>query len=142
MGKLLDLITPGEVLQEEFFNPLNINQTQLANNISVSPSKVKDIIDNKQPITANIALRLAKYFNISPEFWMNLQSHYDIEFNVEIVDASGTNTSQNKGTSYKRLLCVAFDLAVLITYSSKNFFHFVYHDGILEGLDNRKKLNF
>lgn len=64
----------------------------------------------------------------------------NIEFRAEIVDASGTNTSQNKGTSYKRLLCAAFDLAVLIVHANQGFFHFVYHDGILEGLDNRKKV--
>jgi len=61
------------------------------------------------------------------------------EFNAELVDSSGISTSQSKGTSYKRLLCVAFDLSLLMVHSEENFFHFAYHDGILEGLDNRKK---
>jgi len=63
----------------------------------------------------------------------------NLEFEAEITK-TGLVSSQSKGTSYKRLLCAAFDLAVLITYSGQPFFHFVYHDGILEGLDARKKI--
>lgn len=71
---------------------------------------------------------------------ITINKENNIEFNAEILDASGTNTSQNKGTSYRRILCAAFDIALLIVYSTKSFFHFVYHDGLLEGLDNRKKI--
>ena len=51
-------------------------------------------------------------------------------------------TSEGKGTSYKKLLCAAFDIAVLKSFATESFYRFVYHDGILEGLDNRKKVQF
>lgn len=68
----------------------------------------------------------------------------NIDFSADIVHDEKTMeiTSESKGTTYKKLLCAAFDLAVLKNYSQKSFFRFVYHDGLLEGLDNRKKNNF
>jgi len=67
----------------------------------------------------------------------------NVEYHAEIQQDNEIDiTSESKGTSYKKLLCVAFDLAVLMEYSSKRFYHFVYHDGVFEGLDNRKKVNF
>lgn len=67
----------------------------------------------------------------------------NIDFKAEIID-SETNYKGNKadGTTYKKLMCAAFDLAILATYSSKRYFHFVYHDGIFDGLDDRQKNNF
>jgi len=67
----------------------------------------------------------------------NIEFHADIQNpeNMEI-------TAEAYGTTYKKLMCMAFDLAVLITYSKRSFYRFVYHDGALEGLDNRKKINF
>lgn len=64
---------------------------------------------------------------------------HNIQFEAEIIGPEGFKTSQNKGASYKKLLCVAFDLAVLSTYEGQGFYHFVYHDGIFEALDDRKK---
>ena len=68
----------------------------------------------------------------------------NLEFNADIVKDEKTleTTSEGEGTSWKKILCVAFDLAVLRAYCDKEFFRFVYHDGVLEGLDNRKKKNF
>lgn len=66
----------------------------------------------------------------------------NVEFHAEISNLNDELTSQGNGNTYKKILCACFDLAVLICYSSKSFYKFVYHDGILESLDNRKKLNY
>ncbi len=79
MTKLLDLITPGEVLEEEFMKPLNISQNRLARDLDVPPSRVHAIVHGKRAITTDMALRLSKYFKTSVELWINLQSHYDLE---------------------------------------------------------------
>lgn len=72
-------IHPGEILKEEFLIPLGLNQTQLAKYIKVSPRRINEIILKKRAITANTALRLAKYFDMSPKFWLGLQQDYDLE---------------------------------------------------------------
>ena len=72
-------IHPGEILKEEFLIPLGLNQTQLAKHIEVPPRRINEIILEKRAITANTALRLAKYFNVSPKFWLGLQQDYDLE---------------------------------------------------------------
>jgi antitoxin HigA-1 len=77
--KTLQAIHPGEILFEEFLKPLEISQYRLAKDISVPPRRINEIVHGKRSITADTALRLARYFNTSPEFWMNLQSHYDLE---------------------------------------------------------------
>lgn len=79
MTKLLDLVIPGEVLAEEFMKPLNISQNQLARDLDVPPSRIHAIIHGRRSITADMALRLGKYFKTSAEMWINLQSHYDLE---------------------------------------------------------------
>ena len=67
----------------------------------------------------------------------------NIEFHADVQDPERMEvTAEGYGTTYKKFLCMAFDLAVLITYSSRSFYRFVYHDGALEGLDDRKKINF
>lgn len=80
MHQLFDLVTPGEVLEEEFMKPLNISQNQLARDIDVPPSRIHAIVHGKRSITADMALRLGKYFQTSAKLWINLQSHYDLEF--------------------------------------------------------------
>lgn len=77
--KLLDPIPPGEILLEEFLKPMGISQNQLARDLDVTVSRVAGIIAGKRAITADTALRLASYFSMSAEFWINLQSHYDLE---------------------------------------------------------------
>lgn len=79
MHQLLTLVTPGEVLEEEFMKPLNISQNQLARDIDVPPSRIHAIVHGRRSITADMALRLGKYFQTSAQMWINLQSHYDLE---------------------------------------------------------------
>src|ERR1041385_2014168 len=79
MAGKLKPIAPGEILLEEFLKPLGISQSKLARDISVSVGRVNDIVQGKRAITPDTALRLSVYFNMTPEFWMNLQSHYDLK---------------------------------------------------------------
>ena len=72
-------IHPGEVLYEEFLKPMGISQYRLAKDICVSARRINEIVHGTRSVSANTALRLAKYFGISPQFWLNLQAHYDIE---------------------------------------------------------------
>lgn len=76
--KLLELIHPGEILYEEFMRPLGISINGLARDIDVPPNRISEIINGKRTITADTALRLGKYFNVSPEIWLGLQADYDI----------------------------------------------------------------
>lgn len=76
---LLTPIHPGEILLEEFLSPMQISQYRLAKDIKVDPRRINEIVHGKRAITADTAFRLGVYFGISPEFWMNLQSHYDLE---------------------------------------------------------------
>ena len=76
--KLLDPIPPGEILLEEFMRPLEISINALARDINVPPNRIGAIVNGKRSITADTALRLGKYFGVSPELWLDLQSDYDI----------------------------------------------------------------
>ena len=78
-SKLLANITPGEILDEEFLQPMGITPYRLAKDISVPPRRINEIVNGQRAITADTALRLGRYFSVSPEFWLNLQSHYDLE---------------------------------------------------------------
>jgi len=72
-------VTPGEILKEEFLAEYGLSQNQLAKAIGISPNRIAEIIGNRRRITADTALRLSLYFGNSPEFWMNLQTHYDLK---------------------------------------------------------------
>jgi addiction module HigA family antidote len=74
---------PGEVLLEEFLQPMEISQNQLALSIKVPPRRINEIVLGKRKITADTALRLAKYFNMSPEFWLGLQMDYDLDIALD-----------------------------------------------------------
>ncbi|MGP1679875.1 MAG: HigA family addiction module antitoxin [Burkholderiales bacterium] len=76
--KLLDPIPPGEILQEEFMKPLGVSINALAREIAVPPNRISEIVSGKRAITADTALRLGKYFGVSPEIWLGLQADYDI----------------------------------------------------------------
>jgi len=78
-SKLLANITPGEILEEEFLVPMGITQYRLAKDISVPPRRINEIVKGQRAITADTALRLGRYFGVSPQFWLNLQTHYDLE---------------------------------------------------------------
>lgn len=76
--KLLS-IHPGEVLLEEFLKPINLSQNKLALAICVPARRINEIVQGKRRITADIALRLGLYFNMSPQFWLGLQMDYDLD---------------------------------------------------------------
>lgn len=76
--KLLPLIHPGEILFEEFMKPLELSINRLARELLVPPGRVSAIVNGKRSITADTALRLGKYFGVSPELWMGLQADYDL----------------------------------------------------------------
>jgi len=79
MGGKMKPITPGEVLLEEFLKPLGLSQTALSRDIGVPPRRINEIVLGKRSITADTALRLGRYFGMSPQFWLNLQTRYDLE---------------------------------------------------------------
>lgn len=79
MAKKLSPIHPGEILFEEFLKPFEMSQYRLAMDINVSPRRINEIVHGERAITADTALRLARYFGVSPQFWMNLQGRYDLE---------------------------------------------------------------
>jgi addiction module HigA family antidote len=72
-------IHPGEILLEEFLEPMGISQYRLSKDISVPPRRINEIVLGKRAITADTALRLARYFDTTEQFWLNLQSHHDLE---------------------------------------------------------------
>lgn len=77
--KKLPPVHPGEILLEEFLLPMEISQYRLAKDTSVSPRRINEIVHGQRAITADTALRLARYFGTSERFWLNLQTGYDLE---------------------------------------------------------------
>ncbi len=80
MDEKLNPVHPGEVLFEEFLKPMSLSQNRLSLEIGVHPRRINEIVLGKRRVTADTALRLARYFGTSPEFWMGLQNDYDLEF--------------------------------------------------------------
>jgi antitoxin HigA-1 len=76
---ILEPIHPGEVLLEEYLTPLKISQNRLARDLGVPAQRINEIIKHKRSISIDTALRLSKYFKTTPQFWLNLQMHYDLE---------------------------------------------------------------
>jgi len=70
---------PGEVLSEEFLKPMGLSQNRMALDIGVPPRRINEIVLGKRRITADTALRLGRYFNMSPQFWLGLQMDYDLD---------------------------------------------------------------
>ena len=79
-------ITPGEILEEEFLSPMELSQYRLAKEIHVSPRRINEIVKGKRAITADTALRLGRYFGTTAQFWLNLQSSYELECARETVE--------------------------------------------------------
>lgn len=79
MGDKLNPIHPGEVLLEEFLKPMGLSQNRLALHIGVHARRINEIVLGKRAVTANTALRLARYFGTSPQFWLGLQADYDLD---------------------------------------------------------------
>ena len=84
--KQLPTIHPGEILMEEFLEPMGISQYRLAKDISVSPRRINEIVHGKRAITADTALRLGRFFGMSPQFWLNLQTRYDLEVTEDLLE--------------------------------------------------------
>lgn len=78
-NKLLGNITPGEILEEDFLKPMGLSQYRLAKDIGVPARRINEIVKGERAITADTALRLGRFFKMSAQFWLNLQSHYDLE---------------------------------------------------------------
>ena len=83
--KIMPPVHPGEVLTKEFLEPMGITQYRLAKDISVVPRRINEIVHGKRAITADTALRLARYFGTSERFWLNLQTRYDMELQKDIL---------------------------------------------------------
>lgn len=81
--KKLHIPHPGEILNEEFMKPLNLSQYRVAKDIGVPPRRINEIVHGKRAMSADTALRLGRYFNMSTDFWLNLQNHYDVEIAKE-----------------------------------------------------------
>ena len=84
-NKKLDPIHPGDILLLEFLKPMKLSQNQLARDIGVPPRRINEIVLGKRRITADTALRLARYFNMSAEFWLGLQMDYDLDMETDRV---------------------------------------------------------
>ncbi len=85
-NKKLPPIHPGEILMEEFLEPMGISQFRLAKDISVPPRRINEIVHGKRSITADTALRLGRFFSLSPQFWLNLQTHHDLEVTEDLLE--------------------------------------------------------
>lgn len=84
--KKLPAIHPGEILREEFLEPMGISQYRLAKDISVPPRRINEIVHGKRSITADTALRLGRFFSMSAQFWLNLQTRYDLEVTEDLLE--------------------------------------------------------
>lgn len=78
-GQTLDPIPPGEILRFEFMEPLGLSQNQLARDLDVPVARISELVHGRRSITADTALRLEKYFGVAAQFWLNLQSRYDLK---------------------------------------------------------------
>jgi addiction module HigA family antidote len=85
-AKKIAPVHPGEILFEEFLKPLEVSQYRLAKDINVPPRRINEIVQGKRSISADTALRLARYFGLSERFWLNLQSRYDLEVEKDKLD--------------------------------------------------------
>ena len=81
----LEPISPGEILQKEFLEPMNVTAYRLAKEVHIPQSRISDIISGKRGITADTAMRFAIYFGTTPQFWLNIQNQYDLD----VLKASG-----------------------------------------------------
>jgi addiction module HigA family antidote len=84
-NKKLPPIHPGEILIEEFLKPMGLSQYRLAKDISVPPRRINEIVHGNRSISADTALRLGRFFGISPQFWLNLQTRYDLEVTEDLL---------------------------------------------------------
>jgi len=106
--------------------------------------KMQDDIDNRSASYKSIGKRFSEIIktvlNKTAVLSTKVNKQANLDFFAEFINAKGQETSQSDGTTYKKLLCIAYDMAVLGAYLGKKFTHFVYHDGVFENLDDRKSL--
>jgi addiction module HigA family antidote len=97
-AKSLPPVHPGEVLLEEFLKPLGISQNRLARDLGVPAQRINDIVRKNRAVTVDTALRLARYFHTTPQFWLNLQMHYDLEMAREthLLDRVNRDVRENE----------------------------------------------
>jgi addiction module HigA family antidote len=84
-NKKLPPIHPGEILIEEFLKPMGLSQYRLAKDISVPPRRINEIVHGKRSISADTALRLGRFFGTPPQFWLNLQTRFDLEVTEDLL---------------------------------------------------------
>jgi addiction module HigA family antidote len=94
----MEPVHPGEFLLEEFLKPMDLSQNRLARDIGVPPRRINEIVLGKRAVTADTALRLGRYFNMSPEFWLGLQMDYELDLEM---DRLGERL-ENEVTRYRR----------------------------------------
>ena len=92
--KRLDPVHPGEILLEEFLKPMNLSQNQLARDLCVPPRRINEIVLGKRRVTADTALRLGRYFDMSPQFWLGLLMDYELDLEE---DRLGARLNQEVG---------------------------------------------
>ena len=85
---IMEPVHPGEILLEDFLKPLSLSQYQLAKELNVPARRINEIVHGERRITADIALRLARFFGSSEQFWMNLQARYDLEIERDRLGAT------------------------------------------------------
>ena len=97
-AKSLPPVHPGEVLLEEFLQPLGISQNWLGRDLGVPAQRINDIVRKNRAVTVDTALRLARYFHTNPQFWLNLLMHYDLEMPREtrLVDRVNRDVRENE----------------------------------------------
>jgi addiction module HigA family antidote len=99
MAKKLAPIHPGEILQEEFLDPMGITQYRLAKDINVPARRINEIVHGKRGISADTALRLSKYFSMTERFWMNLQTRYELEIEKDRLGSRLDNEVHQRGAT-------------------------------------------
>lgn len=82
----LPLIHPGEILLTEFLEPMGVSQYRLDKDIGVTPRRINEIVHGRRAITADTALRLGRFFSMEAQFWLNLQTHYDMEVAMDLLE--------------------------------------------------------
>ena len=97
-AKKMPPVHPGEILLEEYLIPLGISQNKLGRDLGVPAQRINEIVRGLRAITVDTALRLARYFNTSPQFWLNLQSHYDLEMarDMRLVERIGREVRERE----------------------------------------------
>jgi antitoxin HigA-1 len=100
--KTLHPVHPGEILLEEYLKPLGISQNKLARDLGVPAQRINDIVRQNRSITVDTALRLARYFRTTPQFWLNLQMRYDLEMakDTKLVDRIERDVRENERLLY------------------------------------------